>query len=415
MASPGNTLTASTARSFRPGFSVVVIYLLRRYVAAAQVGTLTVTLPSGVTLKHQGACAGPEAVLFIRRWRALWRMMLGGSIGLARAYMDDDCHSPDIRALLEFGVQNEKSLAKAAPVTRRPRIFERLRQLRRVNTRHGSRRNIAAHYDLGNAFYALWLDRGMNYSSALFTCATRTLEEAQEAKLSRIVDLLDVEPGQSILEIGCGWGPLAERLVRQGCLITGLTLSAEQLDLARVRLRRQAAPRNWDIRLQDYRDVEGRYDRIVSVEMVEAVGERYWPVYFEKLSQSLTDTGVAVLQAITIRESRFANYRRRPDFIQRYIFPGGMLPTQEIIQREAARAGLRLTVQESFGTSYAKTLAEWRRRFLCAWPEIETLGFDVRFKRMWEYYLSYCEVGFKCGAIDVSLFKLVPIPVKVGS
>jgi cyclopropane-fatty-acyl-phospholipid synthase len=249
----------------------------------------------------------------------------------------------------------------------------------------------------------------MNYSSALFTQDGQTLEQGQDAKLSRIVELLDVAPGQRILEIGCGWGPLAEQLVmRADREVNGLTLSAEQLDFAQARLARQATANNWDLRLQDYRDIDGQYDRIVSIEMLEAVGERYWPLYFAKLRQSLTDTGVAVLQAITIAESRFATYRRRPDFIQQYIFPGGMLPTLDIIRRQAARAGFRLIAHESFGGSYAKTLAEWRRRFLQAWPCIEALGFDARFKRMWEYYLSYCEVGFQVGAIDVSLFKLVP-------
>jgi cyclopropane-fatty-acyl-phospholipid synthase len=190
--------------------------------------------------------------------------------------------------------------------------------------------------------------------------------------------------------------------------VTGLTLSAKQVDSAEARLGPRATAKNWDLRLLDYRDVEGCYDRIVSIEMLEAVGERYWPTYFEKLRQSLTDTGVAVLQTITIAESRFAGYRCRPDFNKRYIFPDGMLPTMGIIRREAARAGLRVVAHESFGRSYAKTLAEWRRRFLSMWPDVEALGFDIRFKRMWEYYLSYCEVGFQVGAINVSLVKLVP-------
>jgi cyclopropane-fatty-acyl-phospholipid synthase len=408
MTMPGNILTGSRARRLPATFSLVVAAMLRHYLRAAQIGTLTVTLPSGVTMQHRGAHFGPDAVLVMRRWRALRRMIAGGSLGLARAYMDDDCGSPDIKALLDFGMQNEEALVNAAPGSRRARILERLRLLSRSNTRHGSRRNIAAHYDLGNDFYAQWLDRGMNYSSALFTSETQTLEQAQDAKLDRIVDLLDVAPGQDVLEIGCGWGPLAEHLTaRHDCHVTGLTLSAEQLAFARARLR-LAPGAECDLRLQDYRDVEGRYDRIASIEMVEAVGERYWPTYFHKLRQSLTDTGIAVLQAITIVESRFENYRRRPDFIQRYVFPGGMLPTLDIIRREAGRAGLSIAAHESFGASYARTLAEWRRRFALAWPEIETQGFDSRFRRMWEYYLAYCEVGFQAGAIDVSLLKLVP-------
>jgi cyclopropane-fatty-acyl-phospholipid synthase len=393
----------------RPSFAPVVAHVLRRYLAPADVGTLTIVLPSGLALTHRGSRPGPDATLVIRRWRALRRMVTGGSLGLARAYMDDDCRTPDIKALLDFGMRNETSLVRSASSGRRTRIVERLRLLCRANTRRGSRRNIAAHYDLGNAFYALWLDRGMNYSSALFTHDGQSLEDAQDAKLNRIAEFLAVAPGQSVLEIGCGWGPLADRLtVEERCRVTGLTLSAEQLSFAQMRLQQRAPEGSWDLRQQDYRDVEGRFDRVVSVEMIEAVGEQYWSAYFAKLRAALTDTGVAVLQAITIAEERFANYRRRPDFIQRYIFPGGMLPTLDIIRREAAHAGLRIAERESFGASYAKTLAEWRRRFLRAWPEIEALGFDGRFKRMWEYYLSYCEVGFADGAIDVCLLKLVP-------
>jgi cyclopropane-fatty-acyl-phospholipid synthase len=409
MTLPDITLVGPTERINRAGYSWVIVYVLKRLLKTAPIGSLTVTLPSRVTLVHKGARAGPEATLNIRRWRTLWRMMLGGSLGLARAYIDDDCRSPDVRALLDFGMQNEEFFVESAAGAQRSRFLARIRHLRRTNTRQGSRRNTAAHYDLGNAFYKLWLDQNMNYSSGLFTTEQQTLEQAQHAKLARIVELLDVEPGQRILEIGCGWGPLAEHLLTDhACQFTGLTLSAEQFKFAQARLRSLAGTANWDVRLQDYRDVEGRYDRIVSVEMVEAVGERYWPIYFQKLRQSLTDTGVVVLQAITIAELRFARYRRRPDFIQRYIFPGGMLPTKEIIRREANRAGLRVIEDDSFGASYAKTLAEWRRRFLRSWPEVAALGFDVRFKRMWEYYLSYCEVGFKAGAIDVSFFKLEP-------
>ncbi len=407
MALSNITITGSAPRHLPELFSLGVAGMLQRYLKAAQAGSLTVTLPSGLTVHHRGSRAGAEAVLNIRRWRSLQRMMSGGALGLARAYMEDDCRSPDIRALLDFGMQNEVALATSTPGSRHTRIIERLRHLRRANTRRGSRRNVAAHYDLGNAFYALWLDRGMNYSSALFTHDSQTLEAAQDAKLDRIIALLDVRKGDSVLEIGCGWGPLAERLATDGeCHVTALTLSAEQLAFAQERLG-PTAKQNCNVRLRDYRDVEGRYDRVVSIEMVEAVGERYWQAYFSKLRQCLAAGGVAVLQAITIAESRFANYRRRPDFIQRYIFPGGMLPTKDNIRREAERAGLLIVEGESFGDSYARTLAEWRRRFSRAWPEIEQLGFDARFKRMWDYYLAYCEVGFAAGAIDVSLFKLI--------
>jgi cyclopropane-fatty-acyl-phospholipid synthase len=383
--------------------------LLQRYLQGLSAGTLTVTLPSGAVLRHQGGEPGPDAVLNVCRWRAVRRMLTGGDLGFARAYIDDDWRSPDLVALLDFATVNETALGEAASGSLLARGLDRLRHLRRSNTRRGSRRNIAAHYDLGNDFYAFWLDAGMNYSSALFSDADQTLEQAQIAKLQRVAELLNVRSGHNVLEIGIGWGALAEYLTTEcGCSVTGLTLSNEQLAYAQTRLHATARANTWDLRLQDYRDVRGRYDRIASIEMVEAVGEHYWPLYFAKLRHLLTGDGIAVLQAITIADERFAAYRRRPDFIQRYIFPGGMLPSVEIIRREAERAGLCTAVCEVFGGSYARTLAEWRRRFLQAWPKIAALGFDARFQRMWDYYLAYCEIGFRSGAIDVHLLRLTP-------
>jgi cyclopropane-fatty-acyl-phospholipid synthase len=404
------TLPETATRTTRLSLDIPLALqlLLQRFLARIEFGSLAVTLPSGRTMHHRGPRPGPEAVLVVGTWRALWRIFSAGDLGLARAYMDGACRTPDLEALLEFGARNGFSGAAMPADFSLARPLDCIRHALRANTRRGSRRNIAAHYDLGNAFYALWLDRGMNYSSALFTRHDETLEAAQDAKLRRVVELLDPQPGHRVLEIGCGWGALSERLVaHHGCRVTALTLSAAQFDFGRDRLRRSAPAADWDVYLRDYRDVEGRYDRIVSIEMLEAVGERYWPIYFEKLQKSLTETGVAVLQVITIAADRFERYRRRPDFIQRYIFPGGMLPTEEIIKREAARAGLRIVAHERFGRSYALTLAEWRRRFLDAWPHIEPLGFDARFKRMWHYYLSYCETGFLTGAVDVGQFKLV--------
>jgi cyclopropane-fatty-acyl-phospholipid synthase len=275
------------------------------------------------------------------------------------------------------------------------------------NTRRGSRRNIAAHYDLGNDFYRLWLDPGMNYSSAIYSYPGETLENAQRAKLDRVVDLLDLRGGERVLEIGCGWGGLADRMIEHaGCHVTGLTLSTEQLSHARKMLSQRGFAGKSDLRLQDYRDAGGRYDRLVSVEMLEAVGEAYWPVFFANVRQRLNPQGIAVLQVITIDQSRFESYRRRPEFIQRYIFPGGMLPTTEILEQQVDKAGLQLVSSEFFGDSYARTLDEWHRRFLKAWPSIEKLGFDLRFKRMWGYYLAYCRLGFEIGALNVGLYKI---------
>jgi cyclopropane-fatty-acyl-phospholipid synthase len=344
--------------------------------------------------------------MVVHRWRALRSMLLDGESGFADSYLDGEWTTPDLAQLLEFCALNETALAAKAASGWLSRLRVRLLHRLRANSRTGSRRNIAAHYDLGNGFFEPWLDAGMNYSSALWKNCN-TLERAQEIKLDRIANLLELTGSERVLEIGCGWGALAENLVRHyGAKVLGITLSVEQLLYAQNRLGAETAQGRADLRLLDYRDVAGKFDRIVSVEMIEAVGERYWPNYFGKLRDCLVSGGVAVLQAITIDEQRFATYRKTPDFIQRYIFPGGVLPTRSIIEQEAARAGLKLVHHESFGDSYVKTLREWRIRFLQAWPRIERLGFSERFRRMWEYYLAYCEVGFQFGAIDVGFFKL---------
>jgi cyclopropane-fatty-acyl-phospholipid synthase len=380
----------------------VIGRLLTRALRGLDAGQLQIALPNGEIVAAAGPATGPHASLRILRWRALWRMARSGEHGFSDGYVAGEWTTPDLGAVLRFCIANERAISRRSRGSAWTRILNRLRHRSRDNTRRGSRRNIAAHYDLGNAFYMKWLDAGMNYSSALHR-GDETLESAQLAKLDRVAALLDLSGGEHILEIGCGWGALADRLIdRHRTRVEGLTLSGEQLAYCRSRL----AGRAFAGRLQDYCDETGRYDRVVSVEMLEAVGERFWPVYFAKLRNCLAGSGVAVLQVITIDEDRFESYRRQPDFIQRYIFPGGMLPTTAIIKREAERQGLQLVHHESFGASYAWTLSEWRARFLRAWPAIEQLGFDAPFRRMWEYYLTYCEVGFASGAIDVGLFKL---------
>ena len=381
--------------------------LVDRLLPVLRAGRLRLVLPNGDTIDRCGEAPGPEATMSMRRWRGLWRILLGGEHGFADGYIGGDWSTPDLGGLLAFFMHNDSALTEQSAGGWLTRARNRLAHRRHKNTRRGSRRNIAAHYDLGNEFYRQWLDTGMNYSSALYA-AGETLEVAQEAKLDRVACLLELKGGECVLEIGCGWGALAERLIRRlGCTVTGITLSTEQLAYADARLAGKSESGRADLRLLDYRDVEGRYDRIASIEMLEAVGERYWPTYFDKLRSSLSNGGITVLQVITIAESRYAAYRQSPDFIQRHIFPGGMLPTLSHIEREAARVGLTLAYQESFGDSYARTLREWRNRFVQAGPKIEPLGFDQRFRRMWEYYLAYCEVGFRFGAIDVNFVKLV--------
>jgi cyclopropane-fatty-acyl-phospholipid synthase len=388
---------------------------LRRLLARVRHGRLSLTLPDGTRLEATGALPGPQAELHLHRWRPVLRLLLEGDVGLAFAYRDGDWSTPDLCELLCFGAANEAAFGPAVEGRGPARWFGRRLHARRANTRRGSRDNIAFHYDLGNAFYAQWLDASMLYSSALFEAddPAQTLESAQQRRLDRIVDLLDMHEGARVLEIGIGWGTLAATLAeRFAAHVTGVTLSREQLAFAQDLAVRSGLSERLDLRLQDYRDVEGCHDRIVSIEMIEAVGEAYWPTYFAVLRDRLAPGGTAVLQAITIDEARFEHYRATPDFIQRCIFPGGMLPTPGRIAEAAARAGLVVTHSERFGIGYARTLAEWRRRFEAAWPAIAALDarFDLRFRRLWEYYLCYCEAGFRSGRVDVGLYRLQHAP-----
>jgi cyclopropane-fatty-acyl-phospholipid synthase len=371
------------------------------------VGRLAIDVPDGGRLMTEGAAPGPDAALELHRWRGLRRMLTGGTTGFAEAYMNGDWSSPDLAALLELVARNAEILSTHMRGLTPLRILDRLRHAGRRNTRRGSRRNIEAHYDLGNDFFQHWLDQGMSYSSAIFARADDSLEAAQTAKQRRVADLLDLRGGERVLEIGCGWGGLAEMLARdKACHVTAITLSREQLCYAAERVRAAGLDARVDLRLVDYRDVGGTYDRIVSIEMIEAVGEENWPAYFDTLRRRLVAGGVAVLQAITIGDAHFASYRRGADFVQRHIFPGGMLPSPKTMREQIERAGLVLAVLDTFGQSYAKTLAEWQRRFQESWPQIAALGFPPRFKRMWEFYLAYCEAGFRAARIDVGLYRI---------
>jgi cyclopropane-fatty-acyl-phospholipid synthase len=384
----------------------VVRPILKRLIAGIDAGRLTIVMPSGDRIDHQAATEGPEAVLVFHRWRALRRLIAGGDVGFAEAYIAGDWSSPDLTSLIALAAKNCDYLERAILGWVPLRALNRLRHLLNVNTKKGSRRNTAFHYDLGNEFYRLWLDRSMTYSSAIYASPGQSLEAAQQAKQQRIIDLLELRGDERVLEIGCGWGALAGRLAHQGAHVTGLTLSARQLAYAQASMVAEGLADRVELRLQDYRDTDGCFDRIVSIEMLEAVGEQYWPVYFATLRKHLKAGGKAVLQAITIDESRFETYRNSTDFIQRYVFPGGLLPTKALIAEQAERAGLALASVASFGDSYALTLAEWRRRFLGAWPAIEQLGFRPSFRRLWEYYLSYCEAGFHTKILDVDLYSL---------
>jgi cyclopropane-fatty-acyl-phospholipid synthase len=376
-------------------------------VARLEIGSLNFTLPDGRTLHFGGHQPGPDAAIEIRDWRFFGRVMRGGDMAFAEAYMDGWFETPDLPGLLTLGALNGAALEQAFQANWLRRAIWRLLHLRRHNSKRGSARNISAHYDLGNEFYAAWLDRGMTYSSGLYQDEPRSLEQAQEAKYTRILDQLGVRQGDSILEIGCGWGGFAEMAARRGARVHGITISREQLDYARARLSDQHLGQNAQLEFRDYRDVQGRYDHIVSIEMIEAVGEKYWPRYFDAVARHLRPGGKALIQAITIADSAFEHYRRGTDFIQRYVFPGGMLLSRQKLAEQARQAGLKLADAYGFGQDYARTLSAWLERFDRVSDKVRQMGFDERFQRMWRYYLAYCIAGFSTGRTDVLQAELV--------
>lgn len=383
--------------------------LLDRLLAGLDCGRLTVELPSGRRFQRAGRRDGPEAAIVIHCWRLLRRLVVGGDIGFAEGYIAGDWSSPDLVALIRLAARNTDALAGTLHGSHLFRLLHRLRHFSRANTRRGSRRNIEAHYDLGNDFYRWWLDPTMLYSSALYDADSDDLEAAQRAKLARIGELLQLQGGERVLEIGCGWGALAVHLAeRAGAAVTGITLSPSQLAYAREVASKSPAAARIDLRLQDYRDVAERFDRIASIEMFEAVGRDWWPTYFAAVRRALKPGGRAVLQVITIADERFEAYARDTDFIQQHVFPGGMLPSPTAFAAAAAAAGLAIERADRFGLSYAATLAEWRRRFERHWPQIAAAGFDERFRRRWRYYLAYCEAGFREGTVDVGHYVLRP-------
>ena len=373
-------------------------------------GRLLIELPDGPVLQFGTAAAGdtsPPSVIRVHDTAMFRRVIRHGSMGFAEAYMDGQWNTPDLSKLLIMLNRNMSHIHNTIDRNKLTNWLNRLIHILRPNTREGSKRNIHAHYDLGNEFYSLWLDASMTYSSALFRDSQQSLRDAQAAKYRALCESANIGPDDHVLEIGCGWGGFAEFAAREiGCKVTGITISQQQLDYAKNRIAMAGLSDKVDFQFRDYRDVSEQYDRIVSIEMFEAVGESYWPVYFEQIKKLLKPGGRAGLQIITIANDRFAAYRKKADFIQRYIFPGGMLPSPETLSAQFDRAGLSLLQREDFAQDYARTLAEWHEKFLAVWPEVEALGFDKRFKQMWRYYLSYCEAGFSTGSIDVSHFTL---------
>jgi cyclopropane-fatty-acyl-phospholipid synthase len=366
-------------------------------------GTLKITMPDGRAVVVGGKSPGPSAQVVLKNWRLPSRAFTGGTIGVAESYMDGDWESPDVTSFLELFVVNSEAGEKVAGgASWLLTTVQRMRHWLNENTRTGSKKNISAHYDLGNAFYRQWLDPSMTYSSALFSAGANDLESAQVAKYRALARDVGIGTGDHVLEIGCGWGGFAEFVAREiGCRVTGLTISREQHDFAAERIAKAGLSDKVEIRLQDYRDENGKYDRIASIEMFEAVGEKYWPVFFGKVKDCLRAGGTAGMQIITINEAAYRLYRKRPDFIQRYVFPGGMLPTPAILKSLGAEQGLSFLRERVFAQDDARTLAEWRLRFWESWEKIVPLGFDERFKKLWEFYLHYCEAGFRAEYIDV--------------
>lgn len=372
------------------------------FVAQLRRGTLDITLPDGRTFRCGGLEPGPAAQMTIHNYDFAWRLARSGDIGVAEAYLRREWDTPDLTQFLYIFCVNHDLIQSMLGDKPMARFVQIVRHWFNRNTKRQARRNIYAHYDIGNKFYSSWLDPSMTYSSALFEDGTSDLTAAQHNKYRRLAEAINLQPGQKVLEIGCGWGGFAEYAAKNyDAKVVGLTISSEQRDFAQKRIQAAGLNDKVEIRFQDYRDEVGQYDRIASIEMIEAVGEQFWPQYFTQLRDRLVPGGLAGIQTITIQDRFFNAYRREVDFIQRYVFPGGMLPSPQILKSLGDKFGVPVIRERIFGEDYAKTLATWRDNFRAAWPNLIPLGFDERFRRLWEYYLAYCEAGFLSGNIDV--------------
>ena len=379
------------------------IIIKRWYAALARidVGTLHFVTPTAERVTFRGTQVGIEAEFAISEWGVIRRMAARGDIAMGEDYIAGLWETPDIEALFVFFLQNFDVFGDFADGNMVQRSLHALHnRLVRRNSRAGSLRNIQDHYDVGNDFYALWLDQTMTYSSAMATSESGTLEDAQRRKYQRLIDGLGMD-GADILEIGCGWGGFAEQASGQSHRVTGLTISPSQYEFSRRRLGNAA-----DIRLQDYRDIEGRFDGIVSIEMFEAVGEQYWPSYFRQIRERLKPGGTAMVQTITIRDDLFDRYRRCSDFIRHYVFPGGMLPSLYRFREEAEKAGLAMRDSFAFGQDYAQTLRLWDQRLHQVRSDVIALGYRREFLRNWHYYLNMCAAAFAVKRTDVMQVQL---------
>ena len=379
--------------------------LLDKWLSRIEAGELRAVFSSNFQKVYSGGQVGPTADIQINSWKLVPRLLLSGDMGLAESFLSGEWETSNLTQLILLGDINERALGNAVTPSKFINSIEKLRHQRRDNSKRGSRRNIAAHYDLGNEFYSHWLDNTMSYSSALFTDFGEELEVGQNRKYQRLAKALKLKEGDQVLEIGCGWGGFAEIAAKEyKCNVVGITLSNEQAKFAQRRMKENQLSNLVDIRIEDYRDVQGSFDKIVSIEMFEAVGEEHWRNYFETIKTRLKPGGLAGIQSITIANEFFETYKRRPDFIQKYIFPGGILPSEDKLNNAVSSAGLKILDDYYFGKSYAETLRRWQSTFEQKWDDIKNLGFDEKFQKMWRYYLSYCEAGFETGHINVGQF-----------
>ena len=384
----------------------LIVRIGKRLLPKTLKGSLELTLPSGKQVVLGAPGQDFAADLTLRNFKVIWASVRRAQLGFFESYMAGDVESKDPTKFFQFYLNNRGALDRAATGIFSASWFDKLWHRARDNNAEGSKENISAHYDLGNNFYKLWLDETMTYSSAVFDRTGNSLEAAQRHKYAKVMEILELKKGDHILEIGSGWGGFAEEAARKKATVKGITLSREQLAYAEERIAKAGLDSRASFHFEDYRDTKGSFNGIASIEMIEAVGEPHWPVYFRTLYDRLKPGGIAAIQGITISEANYEAYRSGVDFIQRYIFPGGMLLTKTILKEQAAKAGLILERAETFGQSYATTLRLWHERFETVWPEVAKLGFDEKFRRLWKLYLAYCEAGFAESVVDVGIYKL---------
>ena len=370
-------------------------------------GRVDFVLPDGRRFRAEGKCPGPVAEITINNPEVFARLIREGDLGFSDAYLDEWWTTPDLQTFMDFIHADNDDMYDGFSGIAIVRTWEKIRFWFQSNSKRQALKNISHHYDLGNDFYSLWLDDTMTYSSALFNTGQESLENAQIAKYASMIDQMGVKPGDHVLEIGCGWGGFAEYAAKErGLKVTGLTISKEQLLYAQKRIKNKGLEDKVDLKLQDYRDEKGVYDGVASIEMFEAVGEKYWPIYFETIKHCLKPGRQATLQIITVHDARWDVYRKSVDFIQKYIFPGGMLPSPTVLRQEVTKAGLRVQHSIEFGKSYSQTLRRWFDVFNDQWDTINDMGFDDRFRRMWNFYLTSCAATFESGNCDVTQITL---------